>query len=77
MILDLANPEAPKIVANLPLKNSVVGPPVNVAIVRPGSIALVANSVDVIKDGDKLKQDPDDKVYVIDLRPIRPSSPPP
>jgi hypothetical protein len=32
VILDLADPENPKIVANLPLKNSVVGPPVNVAI---------------------------------------------
>ena len=55
VILDLANPEAPKIVANLPLKNSVVGPPVNVAIDPTNSIALVANSVDVVKDGDKLK----------------------
>jgi DNA-binding beta-propeller fold protein YncE len=27
----------------------------------------VADSVDVVKDGDKLKQVPDDKVYVIDL----------
>ena len=42
VILDLANPEAPKIVANLPLKNSVVGPPVNVAIDPTNSIALVA-----------------------------------
>ena len=32
LIVDLANPESPKIVASLPLKNSVVGPPVNVAI---------------------------------------------
>ena len=32
VILDLADPENPKTVANLPLKNSVVGPPVNVAI---------------------------------------------
>ena len=68
LILDLANPEAPKIVANLPLKNSVVGPPVNVAIAHDKSIALVAGSVDVVKDGDKLKQEPDDKVYVIDLQ---------
>src|ERR1700737_4437915 len=68
MILDLANPEAPKIVANLPMKNSVVGPPVNVAIDPTNSIALVADSVDVVKDGDKLKQVPDDKVYVIDLK---------
>ena len=68
VILDLANPEAPKIVATLPLKNSVVGPPVNVAIDPTGSIALVANSVDVTKDGDKLKQVPDNKIYVIDLK---------
>lgn len=52
---------------NLPLKNSVVGPPVNLDIDPTGSIALVADSVDVIKDGDGLKQVPDDKVYVIDL----------
>jgi DNA-binding beta-propeller fold protein YncE len=68
VILDLANPEAPKIVANLPIKNSVVGPPVNVAIDPTNSIALVADSVDVVKDGDTLKQVPDDKVYVIDLK---------
>ena len=68
LILDLANPEAPKIVATLPLKNSVVGPPVNVAIDPTGSIALVADSVDVTKDGDKFTQVPDDKVYVIDLK---------
>ena len=58
VILDLANPENPKIVANLPLKNSVVGPPVNVAIDPTNSIALVADSVDVTKDGDKLKMGP-------------------
>ena len=42
VILDLADPETPKIVANLPLKNSVVGPPVNLAIDPTDSIALVA-----------------------------------
>ncbi len=68
LIIDLANPEAPKIVGSLPLKNSVVGPPVNVAIDPTNSIALVANSVDIIKDGDKLTQVPDNKLYVIDLK---------
>ncbi len=68
VILDLADPESPKIVANLPLKNSVVGPPVNVAIDPTGSIALVADSIDVTKDGDALKMVPDNKVYVIDLK---------
>ena len=68
VILDLADPESPKIVANLSLKNSVVGPPVNVAIDPTGSIALVADSIDVTKDGDALKMVPDNKVYVIDLK---------
>jgi DNA-binding beta-propeller fold protein YncE len=67
LIVDLADPESPKIVATLPLKNSIVGPPVNLDIDPTGSVALVADSVDVIKDGDTLKQVPDNKIYVIDL----------
>ena len=68
VILDLANPENPKIIASLPLKNSVVGPPVNLAIDPTNSIALVADLIDVTQDGDKLKMGPDNKVYVIDLK---------
>jgi DNA-binding beta-propeller fold protein YncE len=68
LIADLADPENPKIVATLPLKNSIVGPPVNVDIDPTGSVALVADSVDVVKDGDALKQVPDNKLYVIDLK---------
>jgi DNA-binding beta-propeller fold protein YncE len=68
LIVDLADPESPKIVASLPLKNSVVGPPVNVAIDPTGAVALVADSVDVTKDGEALKQTPDNKIYVIDLK---------
>jgi len=67
LIVDLANPEQPSIVATLPLKNSVVGPPVNLDIDRTGSVALVADSVDVVRDGEALKQVPDNKVHVIDL----------
>jgi DNA-binding beta-propeller fold protein YncE len=67
-ILDLANPENPKVIATLPLKNSVIGPPVNLAIDPTNSIALVADSIDVTQDGDKLKMGPDNKVYVIDLK---------
>jgi DNA-binding beta-propeller fold protein YncE len=68
LIVDLANPESPKIVATLPLENSVVGPPVNLDIDPSGSVALVADSVDVVKDGDTLKQVPDNKIFVIDLK---------
>jgi DNA-binding beta-propeller fold protein YncE len=72
LIVDLANPENPTIIAGLGLKNSIVGPPVNLDIDPTGAVALVADSVDVVKDGDSLKQVPDNKVYVIDLK----SSPP-
>jgi DNA-binding beta-propeller fold protein YncE len=67
-IVDLADPENPKIAATLPVGNSVVGPPVNVAIDPTNTLALVADSVDVIQDGDTLKQVPNDKVHVIDLK---------
>jgi DNA-binding beta-propeller fold protein YncE len=68
VILDLAEPETPRVVATLPLKNSVVGPPVNLAIDPTNSLALVADSVDVIKEGEVLKQVPDDKIHVIDMK---------
>src|SRR5712671_1169890 len=62
LIVDL-HPMNPKIVANLPLKNSVVGPPVNLAIDPSGSVALVADSVNVVDEGGTLKQVPDDKIH--------------
>ncbi|MGA2895922.1 MAG: YncE family protein [Xanthobacteraceae bacterium] len=68
LIVDLADPLNPKIVANLPLKNSVVGPPGNLDIDPTGSIAIVADSMNAIKDGDNYKQVPDNKIYVIDLK---------
>src|ERR1700760_1923410 len=68
VIVDLANPEDPKIVTTLPLENSVVGPPVNLDIDSTGSVALVANSVDVVKDGDALKQVPNNQIFVIDMK---------
>src|ERR1700704_5316217 len=68
IIVDLANPEEPKIVVSLPIKNSLIGPPVNVAIAPNGAVALVADSVDVVKEGDTLKQVPDNKLHVIDMK---------
>jgi DNA-binding beta-propeller fold protein YncE len=67
-IVDLADPMNPKIVVDLPLENSVVGPPVNLDIAPDGSIALVADSVTLVKDGDALKQALNDKIWVIDLK---------
>ena len=68
-IIDIGtDPLAPKIVANLPLMNSIFGPPTNLAITPDESLALVANSVDWQKDGQGWKSVPDTKLYVIDLK---------
>jgi DNA-binding beta-propeller fold protein YncE len=67
-IVDIgSNPANPKIVANLPLMNSIFGPPTNLAITPNGQLALVANSMDWVQDGSAWKPSPDNKLYVIDL----------
>jgi DNA-binding beta-propeller fold protein YncE len=66
-ILDIHDREKPKIVANLPMINSLVGPPVNLAITHDQRLALVANSLDWQQDGANWKDLPDNKVFVIDL----------
>jgi len=67
-IIDIGNRVQPKIVASLPLKNSIHGPPTNVAITPDNRIALIANAVDsVSEDGNGFKTVPDDEVYVVDL----------
>ena len=68
LIVDLASPLDPKIVANLPLKNSVVGPPVNLAIDPTNSVAIIADSMNAVQDGNNWKQVPDNKIYVVDLK---------
>lgn len=67
-IIDIGNRTKPRIVANLPIMNSVVGPPTNVAITPNQTIALVANSLDWVADGSSWKSQPDNKIYVIDLK---------
>lgn len=68
-IVDIGtDPESPKIIANLPLMNSIVGPPVNLAITPDERLAIVANSLDWVQDGATWKAVPDDKLYVIDLK---------
>ena len=66
-IIDIREPTKPRIVANLPLMNSITGPPVNLAITPDQHLALVANSLDWVKEGEAWKGVPDNKIYVIDL----------
>lgn len=68
-IVDVKDRLAPKIVANLPLENSVVGPPTNLAITPDGGLALLANSLDVQADAQgQLKTVPATQLFVIDLK---------
>ena len=68
LIIDLAKPEDPKIIATLPLENSIAGPPGNLAISPDGGIALVADSMSVTEDNAARKMVPTDKLFVIDLK---------
>jgi DNA-binding beta-propeller fold protein YncE len=68
LIVDVAKPEAPKIVATLKLENSVVGPPTNLAISPNSNIALIADSVTAVEDNGTRKTVPTDKVFVIDMK---------
>lgn len=68
VIVDIgSDPAKPRIIATLPLMNSVVGPPTNLAITPDGTLAIVANSLSWVPDGANWKFVPDDKLYVIDL----------
>src|ERR1700750_561822 len=68
VVLDIADRLNPKIVATLPLVNSVFGPPTNLAITPDGSLALVANSMDWVQDAGAWKGVPGADIYVIDLK---------
>jgi DNA-binding beta-propeller fold protein YncE len=67
-VIDISKPEAPQVGATIPLMNSVVGPPTNLAIHPSGEIALVANSMAPVIEGWGHKLVPDNKVFMIDLK---------
>jgi len=68
-IVDIGTkPEDPRVVASLPLMNSIFGPPTNLSITPDEGLAIVANSVNWVQDGATWKASPDNKLYVIDLR---------
>src|SRR5580698_9649526 len=44
-VVDIAKPAAPRIVATIPLDNTIVGPPTNLAITPARDLALVADTM--------------------------------
>lgn len=67
-IIDIGtDPLAPRIITNLALPNTIAGPPVNLAITPDETLAIVANSLNVIDENGVFKQVPDNRLWVIDL----------
>ena len=68
-IIDIGtDPLAPKIIANLPIPNTIAGPPVNLAITPDESLGLVANSMNMVSENGAFKLVPDNRLFVIDLK---------
>ena len=68
VIVDIKDREAPKIVATLPLTNTIIGPPTNLAVTPDEKLALIANSLNYESNGSGgWKPVPDNKIFVIDL----------
>jgi len=68
VIVDITKRAEPRIVGTLPLMNSLLGPPTNLAITPDDHVALVANSVAWVEEGGTWKPAPDNKLFVIDLQ---------
>jgi len=66
-IIDISNRASPRIVATLPMDNTIIGPPTNLLVTPNQQLGIVANSVNHVQDGDKWKVAPDDRLFVIDL----------
>ena len=67
-IVDIGDdPANPKIIANLPISNSVFGPPTNLVITPDESLALVTKAMAWTEGEDGWKPSPDNRIHVIDL----------
>ena len=62
-IIDMSKPAALRIVATIPMDNTIIGPPTNLAITPKGDIALVANSVNGVEKDGKWDVVSDDRVF--------------
>jgi DNA-binding beta-propeller fold protein YncE len=66
-IMDISNPAQPRTVANLPLSNSLFGPPTNLHITPDETLALVSSAMQWVQKDGAWKPAPDDRLFVVDL----------
>ncbi len=67
-VIDISKPDIPQVTSTISLMNSIAGPPTNLALSPTGEIALVANSLEPVTQGWAHRLDPDNKVFLIDLK---------
>jgi hypothetical protein len=67
-IIDISKPDMPQVTSTISLMNSIAGPPTNLAVSPSGEIALVANSLEPVTQGWAHRLDPDNKVFLVDLK---------
>ncbi len=66
-IMDISDPARPRTVANLPISNSVFGPPTNLQVTPDEKLALVTSAMKWVQKDGAWKPSPDDRLFVIDL----------
>ena len=66
-ILDVSKPATPRMVATIPLDNTIVGPPTNLAITPSRDLALVANTMKGVPKDNAFAIAPDSRLFIVDL----------
>jgi DNA-binding beta-propeller fold protein YncE len=67
-IVEMSKPESLKIVATIPLDNTIIGPPTNLAIAPSRDLALVANTMKAEAKDNGFAMVPDNRLFVVDLK---------
>jgi YVTN family beta-propeller protein len=67
-IIDMSKPAALRIIATIPLDNTIAGPPTNLAVTPSRDIALVACSQKAEAKDNGFVTVPDDRLFVVDLK---------
>jgi DNA-binding beta-propeller fold protein YncE len=67
-VVDTSKPATPRIVATIPLDNTIIGPPVNLAITPSRDLALVADTMKAEPKDNGFAMTPDNRLFVVDLK---------
>ena len=66
-IVDISKPATPRIVATIPVDNTIIGPPTNLAITPSRNLALVADTMKGVPKDNGFAVAPDNRLFVVDL----------